>query len=63
MPKRTRAEAKQWFREQNLTVADWARANGYSGIDVYRVLNGQNKCLYGRGKEIARKLNIELADE
>jgi putative phage-related DNA-binding protein len=63
MQKRTRAEAKQWFRDQNLTVSDWARANGYNSVEVYRVLNGQSKCLYGRGKEIARKLNIELTGD
>ena len=63
MKKRTRAEAKQWFRDQNLTVSDWARANGCTSTEVYRVLNGQSKCLYGRVKEIARKLNIELAGE
>lgn len=63
MQKRTREEAKRWLSEQNITVAQWARDNGYTNIEVYRVLNGQSKCLYGRGKEIARKLDIQLAGE
>lgn len=63
MQKRNREEAKRWLSEQNITVAQWARDNGYTNIEVYRVLNGQSKCLYGRGKEIARKLNIQLAGE
>lgn len=63
MQKRTREEVKKWLSEQNITVSQWARENGYNNIDVYRVLNGQAKCLYGRGKEIARKLNIQLAGE
>ncbi len=63
MKKRTRQEAKRWLSDQNLTVAEWARQNGYTSTEVYRVVNGHAKCLYGRGKEIAIKLNINLDSE
>lgn len=60
MKKRTREEAKQWLKDQNKTAAQWARENGFNSVDVSRVLNGQSKCLYGQGREIAVKLNIQL---
>ena len=60
MKKRTREEARQWLKEQNLTCAEWARQNGHNSVDVSRVLTGKTKCLYGEGRKIAVKLNIQL---
>lgn len=60
MQKRTREEAKQWLKDQNITQAQWGRENGYTSAEVGRVLNGKSKCSYGREREIAIKLNIQL---
>ncbi|MFC2533656.1 MAG: DNA-binding protein, partial [Neisseria elongata] len=60
MRKRTFSEAKLWLKEQNITVAQWARENGHNSVDVSRVLNGKSKCRYGQAREIALKLNIDL---
>lgn len=60
LEKRTRQQAREWLREQNLTISEWARQNGYTTLEVSRVLSGESKCLYGRGREVAIKLNIEV---
>lgn len=60
MDKRTASEAKKWLKEQNITIAQWARENGHNSVDVTRVLNGKSKCRYGQAREIAMKLNINL---
>ncbi|HHT7859555.1 DNA-binding protein [Pasteurella multocida] len=60
MKNRTREEAKAWFKEVNITQAEWERRNGYSSNEISRVLNGKSKLNYGREREIAIKLNIAL---
>ncbi|PJG83795.1 DNA-binding protein [Caviibacterium pharyngocola] len=60
MKKRSREETKQWFRDKNITQAEWGRQNGYNSNEISRVLNGKSKCLYGRERDIAIKLNIHL---
>ncbi|MDY4713507.1 DNA-binding protein [Actinobacillus minor] len=60
MQKRTREEVKAWFKELNLTQAEWGRRNGYNSNEISRVLNGKSKCNYGREREIAIKLNIHI---
>lgn len=62
MKKLTRAEAKRWLKDNNMTQAEWGRRNGYTSNEIGRVLNGLSKCLYGREREIAIKLNIQLND-
>ena len=52
-------EVKETLARQGKTLADWARANGYKPRDVYLVVGGQNKALYGRGFEIARNLGLK----
>ena len=60
MQKKTRDEVKLWLRDLNITQAEWGRRNGYTSNEFSRVLNGKSKCLYGREREIALKLNIHL---
>lgn len=62
MQKRTLEEVKKWFKDQNITQAQWARDNGYSGQEVNAVVTGRAKCQYGRAREIAIKLNLQLDD-
>ena len=44
---------------QGLTVKQWAKQNGYKPVQVYRVLRGENKALYGTGHTIAVKLGLK----
>ncbi|ANN81559.1 phage-associated protein, BcepMu gp16 family [Aggregatibacter actinomycetemcomitans] len=60
MQKKTREEVKAWFKEINITQAEWGRRNGYTSNEISRVLNGRSKLNYGREREIAIKLNIQL---
>ncbi len=62
MQKRTLEEVRKWLKDQNITQAQWARENGYTGQEVNSVLTGRAKCQYGRTREIAIKLNLQLDD-
>ncbi|MBI1175672.1 MAG: DNA-binding protein [Sideroxydans sp.] len=52
-------QVKRRFRQQGITVTQWARDNGYTRNEVYRVLNGQAKAYYGKAHEIAVKLGLK----
>ncbi|MGF7433461.1 MULTISPECIES: transcriptional regulator [Pasteurellaceae] len=60
MKKRTREEVKVWLKELNITQTEWGRRNGYSSNEISRVLSGKSKLNYGREREIALKLNIQI---
>ncbi len=60
MKKRTREEVKAWLKELNITQTEWGRRNGYSSNEISRVLSGKSKLNYGREREIALKLNIQI---
>lgn len=62
MNKLTPEQAKQWLKDNRWTVSGWAREHGYTFQAVYRVINGQSKMLHGDGREIARKLNIQVPE-
>ncbi|MEY0576506.1 MAG: DNA-binding protein [Pseudomonadota bacterium] len=42
-----------------ITITQWAKDNGYSRNEVYRVLNGVVKAKYGKAHEIAVKLGLK----
>ena len=60
MKKRTREEVKVWLKELNITQTEWGRRNGYSSNEISRVLSGKSKLNYGRERDIALKLNIQI---
>lgn len=60
MKKRTREEVKVWLEELNITQTEWGRRNSYSSNEISRVLSGKSKLNYGREREIALKLNIQI---
>ncbi len=62
MSSRTPEQAKQWLFEQGYTLTGWARANGFQYQNLYRVLSGESKMLYGESREIAKKLNIKVPE-
>lgn len=54
-------QLKAQFNREGKTFTGWARDNGYRIHAVYLVLNGQSKCLHGKGHEIAVKLGLKPA--
>jgi gp16 family phage-associated protein len=57
----TPERVKQSFRNRGVTFTDWAKQRGYSPAEVYRVLNGQAKCNYGKAHAIAVELGLKEA--
>ncbi|HBL7015544.1 DNA-binding protein [Serratia marcescens] len=55
----TPEQVKAIYRERGITMTQWAKENGYSRNEVYRVLNGQAKAHYGKAHEIAVKLGLK----
>lgn len=47
------------FHTEGVTVAEWARARGFSPRLVYVVLGGERKCLRGQSYQIARELGMK----
>lgn len=58
---KTADQVKQSLYKQGLTVKQWAKDNGYKPHQVYRVLRGENKALYGQGHEIAVAIGLKSA--
>lgn len=52
-------QAKKRIYEQGLTVKQWAEKNDYPVPEVYKVLNGERKGLYGRSHSIAVALGLK----
>lgn len=52
---------KNRLRAQGKTITQWAEEHQYPRAAVYRVLNGVDKCHYGRAHEIAVKLGLKSA--
>lgn len=58
----TPEQVKELFQQRGQTFAGWAKSNGYTRNEVYRVLNGQTKAKYGKCHEIAVKLGLKVDD-
>ena len=52
-------QVKERFRSLGKTITEWAKDNGYTRGEVYRVLNGQAKANYGKAHEIAVQLGMK----
>ena len=46
------------LHSQGLTVKKWAETQGYPIHEVYKVMNGERKGLYGRAFDIAKALGL-----
>lgn len=56
----TRSQSiKNRLQSQGKTITQWAAEHNYPRSAVYRVLNGVEKCKYGRAHEIAVKLGLK----
>jgi len=50
--------ARQWFREQGVSVTEWSMARGFTPALVHVVLKGERKCLRGQSFKIAVALGL-----
>lgn len=51
--------ARKYFETNGVSVAEWARAKGFSVTLVYQILEGRRKCLRGQSHKIAVALGIK----
>ncbi len=56
---RTLREARDIILDTGVSIAEWARINGFSGGLVYQVLDGKRKCLRGQSHKIAVALGVK----
>jgi gp16 family phage-associated protein len=54
-----RSQVKARFLAEGVSVAEWARSNGFDGKLVYRVLNGSVKGTRGQAHNIAVALGLK----
>lgn len=54
-------DVRSLFESGGISVAQWARENGFQSALVYRVLNGDAKCRRGETHRIAIALGIKAA--
>lgn len=47
------------FRDQGITLAQWAREKGFNQQLVYLVARGERKCLRGQSHLIAKELGMK----
>jgi gp16 family phage-associated protein len=52
-------QVKARFKAEGVSISEWARANGFSVVMVYRVLDGQVKGLRGESHRIAVALGLK----
>ena len=55
----TPEQLKVQFENQGKSFAEWARQNGYTPQEVYRVINGFTKAKRGKAHDIAVKLGLK----
>ena len=60
---RTSEEVRDWFYRHGVSVADWARAHGYSATIVAAVLAGRSKGSRGQGHRVSIALGLKPALE
>lgn len=56
---RTGADLRAEFERRGLSIAEWARSNGFSSALVYQVLAGRKRCVRGQSHQIAVKLGLK----
>ena len=57
------AEIKKNLHDQGITIHQWAEKHGYPVTEVYKVLSGERKGLYGRAHDIAVAIGLKPACE
>jgi gp16 family phage-associated protein len=54
--------ARTLFADAGISVAEWARVQGFSTGLVYQVLEGRRKCLRGQSHRIAVALGLKQGE-
>lgn len=62
-PVATEAQVRAEFVASGTTIADWARARGFSASLTRMVLAGKRKCLRGQSHEIAVALRLKAGSQ
>jgi len=57
----TPEEIRELFKIDGISVAEWARRNGFPSALVYRVLRGEAQCLRGQSHRIGVALGLKPA--
>lgn len=57
------AEVKARFEAEGVSIAEWARVNGFALKTVYRVLSGEVKCKWGEAHHVAVALGLKKEPE
>lgn len=58
-PLKTHAQARAWFTEQGLSIAEWARQHGFGATLVRQIVEGKKACLRGQSHQIAVLLGMK----
>jgi len=56
-------QIRKVFKEHGISIAEWARKNGFSVPLAYQVLSGQKKCVRGQSHDIAVKLGLKKGNK
>ncbi|SNS05972.1 phage-associated protein, BcepMu gp16 family [Humidesulfovibrio mexicanus] len=59
---RTSQDVKKEFERKGISVASWARANGFETNLVFEVLSGRKKGVRGQSHKIAVKLGLKAGE-
>lgn len=59
---RTSRDVKQEFERKGISIASWARANGFETNLVFEVLAGRKKGVRGQSHRIAVKLGLKAGE-
>lgn len=61
-PLRTPEQVRSCFERSGISVADWARSQGFSLVLTRMVAAGKRKCLRGQSHQIAVALGMKRGD-
>jgi gp16 family phage-associated protein len=56
---RTVQDVREWFDEEGLRVADWAKAHGFKADQVYAFLSGRTRGRSGAAHRVALALGLK----
>jgi len=52
-------QVRSVIENSGISIAEWARANGFSSGLVYQILDGKRKCMRGQSYRIAVALGLQ----
>lgn len=59
---RTSKDVREEFQRKGVSIASWARANGFETNSVFEVLSGRKKGVRGQSHKIAVKLGLKKGE-